>query len=112
VAVSLRRVADNSAEWVVLDLRPRDEVEQYPYIIPGALLTTEVDLAKLVGWLPPRTWLVLYATDRIPQTCSHLRLLRDDLSFYVLTGGLRAWWDANLEMDSVDHCAGGLRTRG
>jgi hypothetical protein len=89
-----------------------DGVERYPYIIPGALLTMEVDLAELIGLLPPRTWLVLYATDRIPQSCSRLRLLRDDLSFYVLTGGLRSWWDANFEMDSVDQYAGGLRTRG
>ena len=97
---------------IVLDLRRRDELEEYPYIIPGALLTTEVELPALIGWLPPRTWVVLYAMDDIPKRCSRLHLLRDDLSFYVLSGGLRAWWSADLALDSVDHWAGGLRARG
>ena len=96
---------------IVFDLRGPDEAEQYPYIIPGALLTTETELAALIGWLPPSTPIVLYAMDRIPQSCSQLGLLRNDLSFYTLIGGLRAWWDADLEMDSVERYAGGLRAR-
>jgi hypothetical protein len=96
---------------IVFDLRGRDEVEQYPYIIPGALLTAVTELPALIGCLPPLTPLVLYAMDRIPQSCFRLRLLRNDLSFYTLIGGLRAWWDANFEMDSVEHYAGGLRAR-
>jgi hypothetical protein len=94
---------------IILDLRARDEVEQYSYIIPGALLTTEVDPPMLIGWLPSQTWVVLYAMDSIPKSCSRLHLLRDDLSFYVLSGGLRAWWGADLAMDSVDQHAGSLR---
>lgn len=109
LSVLLERLCDR---LIVLDLRRRDELEEYPYIIPGALLTTEVDLPAVIGWLPPRTWLVLYAMDSIPKGCSGLHLLRDDLSFYVLSGGLRAWWSADLPMDLVDHHAGGLRARG
>lgn len=100
-----------AGKLVILDLRGRDEVEQYPYIIPGGLLTTKIDPPTLIGWAPPQSWVVLYAMDRIPQSCSRLHLLRNDLSFYVLTGGLRAWWATGLEMDSVDHYAGSLRTR-
>jgi hypothetical protein len=96
---------------IVLDLRRRDEVEEYPHIIPGALLTTEVDLPTLIGCVPPQTWVVLYATDTISESHSRLHLLREDLSFHVLSGGLRAWWSADLTMDAVDHYAGGLRTR-
>ena len=99
------------SKLIILDLRRRDEVEEYPYIIPGALLTTEVDLPTLIGWVPPQTWVVLYATDTIPKSHSRLHLLREDLSFYVLSGGLRDWWSADLAMDSVDHYAGGLRAR-
>jgi hypothetical protein len=96
---------------IVLDLRRRDEVDEYPYIIPGALLTTEVDLPTLIGWVPPRAWVVLYAMDTISESHSRLHLLRHDLNLHVLTGGLRSWWEADLAMDSVDHYAGGLRTR-
>jgi hypothetical protein len=96
---------------IVFDLRGRDDAEQYPYIIPGALLTTETELLALIGWLPPSTPLVLYAMDRIPQSCFRLPPLRNDLSFYTLIGGLRAWWEADCEMDSVEHYAGGLRAR-
>lgn len=100
-----------SGRLIVFDLREPDEVEQYPYIIPGALLTTKIQLPALIGWLPPWTPILLYATGRIPESCCRLHLLRNDLSFYVLIGGLRAWWDAKFEMDSVEHYAGGLRAR-
>ena len=96
---------------IILDLRGQDEVEHYPYIIPGALLTTKVDVPALIGWLPPRTWVVLCATDNIPRSYSRLHLLRDDLSFCVLSGGLRAWWSAGFAMEMVDLHAAGLRTR-
>lgn len=112
------RAADLSAllkplgsKLMIFDLRRRDELERYPYIIPGALLTAGMDLAALIGWLPPETWLVLYATDRIPRSCSRLHLLRNDLSFFVLSGGLRAWWDADLAMESVSLYAAGVSTR-
>ena len=100
-----------SSKLIILDLRRRDEVEQYPHIIPGALLTTQTDPPTLIGWLPPDAWVVLYAMDYIPRSCSRLHLLRNELNFYVLTGGLRAWWAAGLRMDSIDHYAGGLRAR-
>lgn len=99
------------SKLIMLDLRRREEVEQYPYIIRGGLLTTKIDPPTLIEWVPPQSWVILYAMDRIPQSCSHLHLLRNDLSFYVLSGGLRAWWAAGLQMDSVDHYAGSLRTR-
>ena len=91
-----------SSKLMILDLRRRDEVEQYPRTVPGALLTTERDLPALIDWMPPCTWVVLYATDNIPKSCSRLNLLRSDLSFFVLSGGLRAWWRAGLAMQSVD----------
>ena len=96
---------------IILDLRGQDDVECYPYIIPGALLTTKVDVPALITWLPPRNWVVLYATDNIPRSCSRLHLLRNDLSFYVLSAGLRAWWRAGFAMETVDLFAGDLRTR-
>jgi hypothetical protein len=33
------------------------------------------------------------------------------LSFFVLSGGLRAWWAADLAMETVDVHAGGVRAR-
>src|ERR1700734_1782355 len=95
---------------IILDLRGQDDVECYPYIIPGALLTMKVDVPALITWLPPRNWVVLYATDNIPRSCSRLHLLRNDLSFYVLSAGLRAWWRAGFAMETVDLFAG-LRAR-
>jgi len=106
--VALEPFASNP---IILDLRGQDEVEHYPYTIPGALLTTKVDVPALIGWLPPRNWVVLCATDNIPRSYSRLHLLRDDLSFCVLSGGLRAWWSAGFTMETVDLYVGGLRTR-
>jgi hypothetical protein len=98
-----------SSKLIILDLRPRDEVQRYPHMIPGALLTTEADLGALIAWMPSGMWVVLYATDRIPRSCSRLHPLRNDLSFYVLTDGLRAWWRAGLAMESVDLYSGSVR---
>ena len=75
------------SKLIILDLRRQDEVEHYPYIIPGALLTTKVDVPALITWLPLRSWVVLYATDDMPRSYSRLHLLRNDLSFYVLSAG-------------------------
>ena len=91
-----------SSKLIILDLRRKDELDNYPYIIPGALLTAGMDLSALISWLPPHTWVVLYATDHIPRRCSRLHLLRNDSSFFVLSGGLRAWRDAGLAIEAVD----------
>jgi hypothetical protein len=89
------------SKLIVLDLRRQDEVDHYPYIIPGALLTTKVDVPALITWLPLRSWVVLYATDDMPRSYSRLHLLRNDLSFYVLSAGLRAWWSAGFAMETI-----------
>ena len=89
------------SKLIILDLRRQDEVEHYPYIIPGALLTTKVDAPALITWLPRRSSVVLYATDDMPRGYSRLHLLRNDLSFYVLSAGLRAWWTAGFAMERV-----------
>jgi hypothetical protein len=98
-----------SSRLIILDLRRQDEVERYPYIIPGALLTAKMDVRALIGWLPSRTWVVLYATDDIPRSFSNLHLLRNNLNFYALSGGLRAWWRDDLDLEPVDLYAGHLR---
>ena len=98
------------SKLIILDLRRQDEVDHYPYIIPGALLTTKVDVPVLITWLPLRSWVVLYATDDVPRSYSRLHLLRNDLSFYVLSAGLRAWWRAGFAMETVSLYAG-LRAR-
>jgi hypothetical protein len=73
--------------------------------------TANVDVRALIGWLPSRTWVVLYATDHIPKGLNHLPLLRSDLKFYAWSGGLRAWWRDDLELETVEPYAGGLRAR-
>ena len=100
-----------SSSLIILDLRRRDEVDRYPYIIPGALLTTNVDARALIGWLPSRSWVVMYATDQIPKGLNHLALWRSDLKFYALSGGLRAWWRDDLKLETIELYARGLRAR-
>ena len=100
-----------SSSLIILDLRRRDEVGRYPYIIPGALLTTNVDARALIGWLPSRSWVVMYATDQIPKGLNHLALWRSDLKFYALSGGLRAWWRDDLKLETIELYARGLRAR-
>jgi len=86
---------------IIFDLREYNEIELYPYIIPGALLTTNVSLPTLMPSIPLRSAVVLYAADQTPKNYSLLRLRALGSKFYVLNGGLRAWWEAHLPLESV-----------
>ena len=39
-----------SNKLIILDLRRKDELDDYPYIIPGALLMVGMDLPALIRW--------------------------------------------------------------
>jgi rhodanese-related sulfurtransferase len=84
---------------MIFDLREPNEVEEHPYGIPGALLTTNVNLQALISWIPPKTAVVLYATADIPPRYALLHLLSTKLRFYALEGGLRSWRKTGLPME-------------
>lgn len=86
---------------IMFDLRTRKEVDLYPYVIPGALLTTNVSVSTLLPSIPPRSTVVLYAAEQTPNNCSLARWQAPDSRFYMLKGGLRAWWEAHLPLESV-----------
>lgn len=86
---------------MIFDLRAPPEVEEHPYVIPGALLTIHVDLYALVPWIPPDTLVVLYAAANVPahRVCTHQPSAK--LRFYALEGGLRFWRDAGQPVERV-----------
>ncbi len=86
---------------IIFDLREQNEIDLYPYIIPGALLTTKVSVASLMPWAPPHSMVVVYATDQPPKDSSLPPLLTFDSKFHVLDGGLYAWWEARLPLESI-----------
>lgn len=86
---------------ITFDLRGHKEIDLYPYAIPGALLTTNVSLPTLMPSIPPRSTVVLYAAEQTPTNCRLARWRALDSRFYVLKGGLRAWWEAHLPLESV-----------
>jgi rhodanese-related sulfurtransferase len=84
---------------IVFDLREISEVEEYPHAIPGALLTTHVEISMLIPWVPPNTIVVLYAATDVPRRFAHLRVPEDEIKLYALRGGLRSWWQAGLPLE-------------
>lgn len=86
---------------MIFDVREVNEVEEHPYAIPGALLTTNVNLDALVPWIPLNTIVVLYATANIPARYAFLHLLSGQVRFYALEGGLRSWTEAGLPLEDV-----------
>lgn len=90
-----------SDKFVIFDIRGRREVEMFPYIIPGALLTTNVSLSAMISSIPPQSTVVLYASDNIPDNCIPHWAMGPGLRGCVLNGGLRAWYTARLPMESV-----------
>jgi len=87
---------------ILFDLRPSAEVERFPYIIPGALLTTHAKLLDLAHWIPPEAIVVLYGAEKISAYFDLLTLLHRDTHFYLLERGIKAWRQARLPMEAVN----------
>jgi len=86
-------------QLMIFDLRESGEMEEHPYTILGALLTTNVNLHALVAWIPPETVVVLYVTSDLPPDFSSLHCPSRKLRFYALEGGLRSWREAGLPLE-------------
>ena len=69
--------------------------------IPGALLTANVNFEELVPWIPPDTFVVLYATAEMPVRYAGIPLLSRELRFCSLEGGLRSWREAGLPLEQL-----------
>jgi hypothetical protein len=95
------KLADLLEKPIIVDIRECREIETFPYIIPGALLTTNVSLSAMIPWIPPRSTVVVYAFDDIPDNCTPLGAIAHASRGYVLNGGLRAWHRAGLPLESV-----------
>ena len=88
-----------SDQHMIFDLWESGEMEEHPYTISGALLTTNVNLHALVPWIPPETVVVLYATSDLPAHFSSLHCPSRKLRFYALEGGLRSCREAGLPQE-------------
>jgi rhodanese-related sulfurtransferase len=90
-----------SDRLMVFDLRENSQIEEYPHAIPGALLTTHVNIATLIPWIPPKTIVVLYAAEDVPLRFAHLSAPPAEIKLYMLRGGLRSWWQSGLPLEDV-----------
>lgn len=90
-----------SDQLMIFDLRESGEIEQQSYTIPGALLTINVNFETLVPWIPPDTFVVLYATAEMPVRYAGIHLLSRELHFCSLEGGLRSWREAGLPLEQL-----------
>jgi rhodanese-related sulfurtransferase len=88
-------------QLMIFDLRESGEIEEHSYTIPGALLTINVNFEALVPWIPPDTFVVLYATAEIPVRYAGIPLLSRELRFCSLEGGLRSWREAGLPLEQL-----------
>jgi rhodanese-related sulfurtransferase len=86
---------------LIFDLRESGEIEEHPFTIPGALLTTHGNFEALVPWIPPDTCVVLYATGGMPARYAGIHLLSRELKFCALEGGLRSWREAGLPLEQL-----------
>jgi rhodanese-related sulfurtransferase len=95
------QLAGRPEKPIIIDIRERREIEAFPYIIPGALVSANVSFSVMIPWIPPRSTVVLYASDNIPDHCNAPSVITLVSRGYVLDGGLRAWHEAGLPLESV-----------
>ena len=86
---------------IVFDLRDSCELKRFPYVIPDALLTADVNLFASISWIPPGTIIVLYAEGEIRRDDPLLDLIASQTSVFVLRGGLQSWLDARLPASQI-----------
>lgn len=86
---------------ILFDLRHPAELEKFPFVIPGALLTTRVTVLELADWIPPQAIVVLYGADHISAYSDLIERLPHDAHFYLLEGGVKAWQHARLPMEDA-----------
>ncbi len=60
---------------IVFDIREYSEIEIFPYIIPGAFLTTNVSLSATIPSIQPQSTVVLYASGQIPDNCNPVQAM-------------------------------------
>jgi hypothetical protein len=101
VADLYSQLVDLPEKPIILDIRGRLEIQTFPYIIPGALLATNVSFSAMIPWIPPQSTVVVYASDDIPDNGIPLRVISLVSKGYALNGGLRAWHQARLPLESV-----------
>ena len=92
-----------SAERLILfDLRQKDDVDRFPFIIPGALLTTSANVLDLVDWIPPQAIVVLYGAEKMSAHAGLIARLPQDAYFYLLEGGIKSWRIAQFPMEPIE----------
>lgn len=94
--------AQSPEALIIFDLRHSAEVERFPFVIPGALLTTRVNLLDLVDWIPPGAIVVLYGAERNSAYSNLVYRLPQDAHFHLLEGGVKSWQHARLPMEPVN----------
>lgn len=101
-AASLASLSDRSgANLILFDLRELQEIEQFSYSIPGALLTTNVSFRTLIRWVPAASTVAVFASESIPPYDARLRLPPRNMTLCALDGGLRSWCKAGLPVEPV-----------
>ena len=98
----LALIGQGEENLILFDLRGSAEVQRFPFIIPGALLTTRVSLLELADWIPPRAVVVLYGAGQISSHAEFIERLPLDAHFYLLDGGVKSWCQARFPMEPVN----------
>jgi hypothetical protein len=92
---------------------PKNEEKAMWRIFQGnraARETSEITVAELSVLLEPlSSSLIILDLRRRDDVDRHP--YRSDLKFYALSGELRTWWRDDLELETVEPYAGGLRAR-
>lgn len=92
----------SSEKLILFDLRRKDEIDRFPFMIPGALLTTSVNILDLVDWIPSQAIVVLYGAEKIAAHADLIERLPADAHFYLLEGGIRSWKIAKFPMEPIE----------
>ena len=98
----LALIGQGEENLIVFDLRGSADVQRFPSIIPGALLTTRVSLLEMADWIPPRAIVVLYGAGQINNHAEQIERLPRDAHFYLLEGGVKSWCQARFPMEPVN----------
>ena len=91
---NLKAILDAGHSAVIMDVRKREEIVAFPYVIPGAIQIPAEELAERAHEIPKEKDLVLYSSSTTDASSVRVALQLNEQGLeqvHPLSGGIEAW---------------------
>jgi membrane protein DedA with SNARE-associated domain/rhodanese-related sulfurtransferase len=91
---NLKAIMDAGQPAVIMDVRSREAIVAFPFVIPGAIQIPVEDIAQRANEIPKEKDLVLYSSSSSDASSARVALMLNEKGLeqvHPLSGGIEAW---------------------